>query len=66
MSLLSPYIEAEHHREAATALLRCLVPHGQRGAFSKQVGISASHLSQILGKRSAGCAPGEVLIAWAA
>lgn len=48
MSLLSPYIDAEHHREAATALLRYLVPHGQRGAFSKQVGISASHLSQIL------------------
>lgn len=48
MSLLSPYIEAEHHREAATALLRYLVPHGKRGAFSKQVGITASHLSQIL------------------
>jgi len=48
MSLLSPYIEAEHHREAASALLRYLVPHGRRGAFSKQVGISASHLSQIL------------------
>ncbi len=48
MSLLSPYIEAEHHREAATALLRCLVPHGQRGEFARKIGISASHLSQIL------------------
>ncbi len=48
MSLLSPYIEAEHHREAATALLRCLVPHGQRGGFARKVGISASHLSLIL------------------
>lgn len=48
MSLLSPSIDAEHHREAAAAIIRCLVPHGDRGDFARQLGISASHLSQIL------------------
>lgn len=48
MSLLSPFLEAEHHREAATALLRHLIPHGDRGTFARRVGVSPQHLSQIL------------------
>lgn len=47
MTILSPFIESEHHREAAAALLHFVLPHGERGAFARKVGISPQHLSQI-------------------